>query len=113
LELEQRGFEMIIAWPFAHLSQLSDAANSTPIKLHTASNAINARSKHHCEVAWECQIILHSIVCQEEIVGESRPLSSHSVNLLDAREETKFTASFPHNQLGAGMLIEGFAQQCQ
>ena len=87
--------------PPTHLSQLTDADDSTPIKLHAAADAIHPRPQNHHRAPWEGDVMLHSAVCQVEVVGACWPLGGHRVNLTDERRHTHCLPCCSHRQLSA------------
>lgn len=64
------------------LSQFLNTSNSAPIKFNAASNSIDTRAQNHHMLIMELNIMTSSIVSEVQIVSDSRPLGSYSVNLL-------------------------------
>ena len=83
----------------SYLPQLSDAVDSTPVKLHTATDAIDPWPQHHDCIPREGQIMLCSAVCQVKVVGAGWPLCSHCVNLSDIGFHSCRLPGCPHCKL--------------
>ena len=83
-----------------HSSQLLNTTNSTPIKLHTATDAVHSRSQHH-RVSWRrADVTVASVVGEVEVVGVGWPLCGDGVDLFDARSNAEILADLAHNRLG-------------
>ena len=70
-----------------YLSQFPDAANSAPIKFHTATDPIHTRANHHNCTTFKVEIIFTRIVSHIQVVCKGRVLCSYCVNLLHKRGE--------------------------
>ena len=62
--------------------------NATPVELYRRTDTVSARTKNDDRtlVVLECDVALHTSVCNVQIVGLCRILSGKSVNLLDYRK---------------------------
>lgn len=86
---------------WADLPEFSDASNCAPVKLHAAADAVDARANHHDMLVVEMQVVLCTVVCQVQVVGEGRPLGGHSVDLLHHGQDGPFMTQLSHHKLSA------------
>lgn len=68
-----------------YLPELRDAPDGTPIKFHTAANAVHTRADDHDVLIVEEQVVLCTVVGQVQVVCVGGPFSGHRVNLLHYR----------------------------
>ena len=88
-----------------YLSQRSDTIDSTPVKLHTAPDAVHARPQHHHVVGWEVDVVFGRAVCQVQVVGTGWPLGRDRVYLPHPRPDVQVKTTFPHYKVSAVEFI--------
>lgn len=84
-----------------YLPELCDAPDCTPIKLHAAADAVNARADHHDVLVVEVQVVLCAVVGQVQVVCVGRPFSRHCIDLLHNREDGPIVTQLSHYKLRA------------
>ncbi len=84
-----------------HLPELCDAPDCTPIKLHTAADAVNARADHHDVLIVEVQVVLRAVVGQVQVVCVGGPFSRHCIDLLHHRQDGPIVTQLSHYKLCA------------
>ena len=77
-------------------SQLPDAVNRTPVKLHRAPDPIHARPEHHHRTPGELEVTGLAVVRQVKVVCECGIFRGNCVDLFDVRPYVAAVAEVAH-----------------
>lgn len=83
------------------LTELLDAANSTPVKLDAGADAVDTRAKDHDVSCLKGEIMGVAPVGQVQVIRLGRPLGRNCVDLLHHWTDPQFLTQLPNSQLCA------------
>lgn len=83
------------------LSELPDAAHSTPVKLHAGADTVDARAKDQDMRCSKGEVMGGAPVGQVQVIGLGWPLGCNRVNLFHRWADPQFLTQLANGQLCA------------